>query len=152
LYDSQYEERTAPECRGRLRTDGEGKYGYRAVVPAAYFGPCHGPVGELLLALGRHNARPSHLHVMIDAPGFHKLTTMLYPEGDPYLTSDVISGVKKSLVVKLTEIDDEAEARRRGFQNGTKFKLLSYHFILPTEDEWAAARAQRANKVVSSSS
>jgi len=41
LYDSQYEERTGPECRGRLRTDGEGKYGYRAVVPAAYFIPCH---------------------------------------------------------------------------------------------------------------
>jgi len=56
-------------------------------------------VGELLLTLGRHNARPSHLHVVIDAPGFHKLTTALYPEGDPYLSSDVIFGEKKSLVV-----------------------------------------------------
>ncbi len=37
--------------------------------------------------------------MVIDAPGFHKLTTVLYPEGDPYLSSDVISGVKKSLVV-----------------------------------------------------
>jgi len=36
---------------------------------------------------------------MIDAPGFHKLTTALYPEGDPYLSSDVAFGVKKSLVV-----------------------------------------------------
>jgi protocatechuate 3,4-dioxygenase beta subunit len=32
----QYAERTAPECRGRLRTDGEGKYGYRAIVPVSY--------------------------------------------------------------------------------------------------------------------
>jgi len=56
-------------------------------------------VGELLRTLGRHNARPSHLHVVIDAPGFHKLTTALYPEGDPYLSSDVIFGAKKSLVV-----------------------------------------------------
>jgi protocatechuate 3,4-dioxygenase beta subunit len=40
-------------------------------------------VGELLLAFGRHNARPMHLHVMMNAPGFHKLTTALYPEGDP---------------------------------------------------------------------
>ena len=56
-------------------------------------------MGELLLALGRHNARPTHLHVMIDAPGFHKLTTALYPEGDPYISSDVAFGVKKSLVV-----------------------------------------------------
>ena len=56
-------------------------------------------MGDLLLALERHNARPSHLHVMIDAPGFHKLTTALYFEGDPYLSSDVTFGVKKSLVV-----------------------------------------------------
>ena len=32
----EYAERTAPECRGRLRTDGEGKYGYRAIVPVSY--------------------------------------------------------------------------------------------------------------------
>jgi hypothetical protein len=56
-------------------------------------------VGELLLTLRRHNARPNHLHVVIEAPGFHKLITSLYPEGDPYLSSDVTFGVKKSLVV-----------------------------------------------------
>ena len=37
LYDTQYAHRTAPECRGRLKTDEEGKYGYRAIVPAPYF-------------------------------------------------------------------------------------------------------------------
>jgi len=100
-------------------------------------------VGKLLHTLRRHNARPNHLHVVIEAPGFHKLTTALYPEGDPYLSSDVVFGVKKSLVVKLTEIDDEPEARKRGFQNGTKFKLLNYDFVLMTEDEWAVARTQR---------
>jgi hypothetical protein len=36
---------------------------------------------------------------MIYAPGYHKLITALYPEGDPYLSSDVVNGVKKSLVV-----------------------------------------------------
>ena len=36
---------------------------------------------------------------MIEAPGFRKLTTALYPEGDPYLASDAVFGVKKSLVV-----------------------------------------------------
>jgi protocatechuate 3,4-dioxygenase beta subunit len=56
-------------------------------------------VGELLLKLGRHNLRPNHLHMMIKAPGFHKLTTALYPEGDPILSSDAVFGVKKSLVV-----------------------------------------------------
>ena len=28
---------------------------------------------------------------------------------------------------ELVEIDDEAEARKRGFWNGTKFKLLAYN-------------------------
>jgi Dioxygenase len=37
--------------------------------------------------------------MMIVAPGFRKLTTALYPEGDIYLSSDVVFGVKKSLVV-----------------------------------------------------
>ena len=43
--------------------------------------------------------RPSHLHMMVQAPGYHKLITALYPESDDYVTSDVVFGVKKSLVV-----------------------------------------------------
>jgi hypothetical protein len=35
-YDTQYANRAMPDCRGRVRTDGEGRYGYRAVVPVAY--------------------------------------------------------------------------------------------------------------------
>ena len=37
--------------------------------------------------------------MMIHAPGFRKLTTALYPEGDIYLASDPVFAVKKSLVV-----------------------------------------------------
>jgi hypothetical protein len=36
---------------------------------------------------------------MIDAPGFRKVVTSLYPEGDEFLSSDAVFGVKKSLVV-----------------------------------------------------
>jgi len=35
---------------------------------------------------------------------------------------------------KLAEINDDTQVRRRGFQNGTKFKLLTYDFVIPTED------------------
>jgi len=144
FYDTQYEDRVVPDCRGRLVTDKDGKYGYRAIVPIAYPIPGDGPVGSLLLALGRHNIRPNHLHMMIDAPGFRKLTTALYPDGDIYLSSDPVFGVKKSLVVKLAEIDDEAEARKRGFPNGSKFKLLSYDFTLLSDAEALAGGAERA--------
>lgn len=33
------------------------------------------------------------------AEGYHKLVTALYMDGDKYLTSDTVFGVKKSLVV-----------------------------------------------------
>ena len=36
LYDVQYADRVVPDCRGRLMTDKDGKYGYRAVVPISY--------------------------------------------------------------------------------------------------------------------
>ncbi|KAH8994533.1 aromatic compound dioxygenase [Lactarius akahatsu] len=144
FYDTQYADRVVADCRGRLVTDKDGKYGYRAIVPVPYPIPGDGPVGDLLLALRRHNIRPNHLHMMIDAPGFRKLTTALYPEGDAYLPSDPVFGVKKSLVVKLVEINDEAEARKRGFSKGTKFKLLTFDFTLLNDAEAAAGRAERA--------
>ena len=35
FYDAQYKDRNI-DCRGRLRSDKDGKYGYRAIVPTAY--------------------------------------------------------------------------------------------------------------------
>lgn len=110
--------RDAPDCRGRLRTDKDGKYSFKAIVPVAYpipedvsqlqdhlafedlisFDP-QGPVGDLLRGLGRHNMRPNHLHFIVHATGYHTLVTAIYPEGDAYLASDAVFGVKKSLVV-----------------------------------------------------
>jgi protocatechuate 3,4-dioxygenase beta subunit len=143
FYDLEYPGGVVRDCRGRLVANEDGKYEYRAVVPIYYpMLTANHPVGDLLLALGRHNVRPSHLHMMIRAPGFRKLTTALYPEGDVYLASDPVFGVKKSLVVKLVEIDDEAEARKRGFPKGSKFKLLSYDFTLLSDAEYTAARAE----------
>lgn len=37
--------------------------------------------------------------MMVEAPGFRKLTSAWYPEGDEWLESDAVFGVKKSLVV-----------------------------------------------------
>lgn len=43
--------------------------------------------------------RPNHLHLMVEAPGFRKLVTALYPSGDEFLASDAVFGVKQGLVV-----------------------------------------------------
>ncbi|KAI0916025.1 hypothetical protein AcW1_009408 [Taiwanofungus camphoratus] len=146
FYDTQYATREKPDCRGRLRSDKDGKYGYRAVVPVAYPIPGDGPVGELLLKLGRHNMRPNHLHLMIEAPGYNKLTTALYPEGDEWMHSDAVFGVKKSLVVTLRDVHDDAEARQRGFPRGGSFKLLQFDIIMVSEEDSKAAREQYARE------
>lgn len=141
FYDTQYKDRIV-DCRGRLRSDKDGNYGYRAVVPTAYPVPGDGPVGELLGLLNRHNMRPNHLHLMIEAPGFRKLTTAVYPEGDVWLNSDSVFGAKKSLVVRFKDVNDDGEARKRGFPKGGSFKLLKFDIILLSEEEAEATRVQ----------
>jgi len=143
-YDTQYDNRTEPDCRGRLRTGENGEYAFRAVVPVAYPIPGDGPVGKLMGKLKRHIYRPAHLHIKIQAPGYETLITTVFPRGDPYLTSDAVFGAKKSLIVDLKEVDDEALARKRGFKKGSKFKELEFNFILVKKEDSDAARKARA--------
>jgi len=84
--------------RGRFRTDEAGKFRFWTVRPSAYPIPNDGPVGKMLEAQGRHPYRPEHIHFMIAAPGHRKLVTHIFADGDEYLDSDVVFGVKRSLV------------------------------------------------------
>ncbi|KAG0693386.1 Intradiol ring-cleavage dioxygenase [Suillus ampliporus] len=150
LYDIEYADRSHPDCRGRLRSDDNGRFGYRAIVPIAYAIPGDGPVGELLCLLGWHNMRASHIHMAVQAPGFHKVVTALYLDDCDYLRSDCIFGVKKSLVVSLKDIVDDEEARKRGFPRGGSFKLLQYDIVLLTEEQSAAlcARVEEERSII----
>lgn len=135
FYDTQYADREKPDCRGRLRTDTQGRYSFRAVVPVPYPIPGDGPVGELLTMLNRHNMRPAHLHFMVTAPGLKTLVTALYPEGDTYLTNDAVFAVKRSLVVNFEQVTDATEAQKRGIPRGKPFKLLQFDFVLRKDSE-----------------
>ncbi|KAG8776353.1 hypothetical protein FRC12_000965 [Ceratobasidium sp. 428] len=143
-YDTQYENRTEPDYRGRLRSQENGEYAFRAIVPVAYPIPGDGPVGKLLGKLKRHIFRPAHLHIKILCDGYEPLITTLFPAGGPYLTNDAVFGAKKSLIVDLKEVDDEALARKRGFKNGSKFKEVNFDFILVKKEDSDAARKKRA--------
>ncbi|KAG6866315.1 hypothetical protein C0991_005782 [Blastosporella zonata] len=140
LYDTQYAGRGKPDCRGRLTSAEDGSYSFRAVVPVPYPIPSDGTVGSMLSRLGRHVFRPAHLHMMIEAPGFEKLTTALYFEGDPYLTSDAVFGVRTSLIVKPEIVTDEAKTIARGFAQGKPHAYLEKDFILATPEEGIEAR------------
>jgi hydroxyquinol 1,2-dioxygenase len=104
LYDVQRPELgAARRARAVLRTDAHGAIRFRSIVPTAYPIPVDGPVGRMLAATGRHPWRPAHLHFMIRAGGYQPLTTHIFRAGDAYLDSDVVFGVRSSLVGDYVE-------------------------------------------------
>jgi hydroxyquinol 1,2-dioxygenase len=63
-------------------------------------------VGDLLRATQRHPWRPAHLHFMVTAPGHQNLITHVFRDGDPYLDSDAVYGVRQSLVAPWVQQAD----------------------------------------------
>jgi protocatechuate 3,4-dioxygenase beta subunit len=53
-YDVQYNERDGPDGRCVMKSDTEGEFWFKAIVPVPYPIPHDGPVGKLLKLLGRH--------------------------------------------------------------------------------------------------
>lgn len=99
LYSTQDPNQDRFNLRGRFHTDAKGAFFFRTIKPVSYPVPTDGPVGAILNAMGRHPHRPAHLHFIVSAPGYESVATHLFVEGDPYLDSDVVFGVKNSLVV-----------------------------------------------------
>ncbi|PWU26556.1 hydroxyquinol 1,2-dioxygenase [Pseudomonas sp. RW407] len=89
--------------RVRVRTDENGNFWVRGAIPAAYPIPNDGPVGQMLEAQGRHPYRPAHVHFMIAASGYETLVTHLFLANSDYLDSDVVFGVKDSLIERLQD-------------------------------------------------
>ncbi len=81
----------------------DGKYAFTTVRPAPYTVPEDGPVGELLRATGRKPWRPSHIHLIITAPGRRTLVTEIFPSDDPYLDQDAVFGVRQQLVMQYCQ-------------------------------------------------
>lgn len=114
--------------RGVFRTGPDGTYTFRAVKPRFYPIPDDGPVGQLLLKLGRHPFRPAHFHYILQAKGFESLTTHLFDPDDPYINSDAVFGVKESLMAKFDLIEDPAAISEAGFDG--PFYLVEHDFVL----------------------
>ncbi|ABE43994.1 intradiol ring-cleavage dioxygenase [Polaromonas sp. JS666] len=97
-YDVQKPELNHAQARGVLRSRADGSFDFRTIVAEAYPIPTDGPVGDMLKATKRHPWRPAHLHFMITAEGYETLITHVFRDGDPYLDSDAVFGVRQSLV------------------------------------------------------
>lgn len=92
--------------RGRFHADASGHFHLWTIRPSPYPIPNDGTVGAMLKAQGRHPYRPEHIHFLIEAPGHRKLVTHLFAASDGYLESDVVFGVKDSLVREYVRHSD----------------------------------------------
>lgn len=79
-YDVQYSDRgDKADGRAVVKSNEEGVFWFKGIVPVPYPIPDDGPVGKLLERLGRHCWRPSHMHFMFEKEGFDRLVTYVVP-------------------------------------------------------------------------
>jgi len=109
--------------RGIFTTGSDGTYSFRGIRPVAYPIPDDGPVGQMLAALGRHPNRPAHMHFIVSAPGYERIITHTFVDGDEWLTSDAVFGVKASLISTMEP----------GEEDDTVWKS-SFDFIMVEQD------------------
>jgi hydroxyquinol 1,2-dioxygenase len=124
--------------RGLFTADSAGEYWFRTAKPRYYPIPDDGPVGKLLLDMGRHPNRAAHLHMIVTAPGFEPVVTHIFTPDCPYLEEDAVFGVKESLIADFKHVDDPAEAKTLGFAN--PFWSVHWDFVLAAAAEGAAER------------
>ena len=128
FYDVQRAGLDRPQGRAVFRTDAEGRLWFRGVMPVAYPIPTDGPVGAMLRATRRHPWRPAHVHFMIRAPGYETLITHVFRDGDTYLDSDAVFGVRSSLIGDFTS--HPAGAAPDGSAPSGPFHTLKFDFVL----------------------
>ncbi|MNB81494.1 Hydroxyquinol 1,2-dioxygenase [compost metagenome] len=123
-------------------TGGSGHGGSQALIQASQAGDYHfwtvlpdcqpivddSPVGHMLTLLNRHAWRPAHLQFDISAPGYQRLNTQVFREGDPYLDSDAVFGVRPSLIAEW--VLQEPGHAPDGTLINEAFYTLSFDFVL----------------------
>jgi hydroxyquinol 1,2-dioxygenase len=114
LYAVQDPQQPLGNLRGRFLTDAAGEFAFRTIRPVDYPIPDDGPVGRMLKATGRHPWRPAHVHIIATAEGCVPVTTHVFDSASPYLDSDVVFGVKQSLVHTFAAHDPASEAAPPG--------------------------------------
>jgi hydroxyquinol 1,2-dioxygenase len=128
FYDSQKETYATegPVSRARFITDSDGRFFFRTILPCSYPIPTDGPVGEMITQTRRHPMRPAHIHFLVNAQGYEPLITHVFIEGDKYIDSDVVFGVKDELIAKVERRSDPTMPD--GKKADAPWHLMSYEF------------------------
>src|SRR6202051_69856 len=128
FYDSQRPsyDTQGPSSRARFVTDADGRFFFRTILPCSYPIPTDGPVGEMILQVRRHPMRPAHVHFPVTAPGYEPLATHVFIEGDKYLDTDVVFGVKDALISPTKKRTDPVMPD--GKPAAAPWHLMTYNF------------------------
>jgi catechol 1,2-dioxygenase len=76
--EGKYDDSNAFRFRGRHKTDEDGIYRFRTIIPGRY--------------LNGGTYRPSHFHFRITAPGYGELVSQIYFKDDPFIAKDPWAG------------------------------------------------------------
>jgi catechol 1,2-dioxygenase len=117
--------------RRRIKTDAEGRYRFRSIMPSGYGCPPEGPTQKLLDMIGRHGRRPAHIHFFVEAPGYRKLTTQINIAGDEYTYKDFAFATRDELVVEAQRQTDAATIKARGVDR--PFSTLRFDITMNRE-------------------
>jgi len=115
--------------RGIYHSQPDGSYLVRTVAPIGYTIPLDGTVGELFSHTKISPYRPAHIHFLLDVPGYHRVTTHLFQEGDQYIDTDVVYGVKEPLIVEFQEKKAGDKAPNGELMN-EPFYVVKYDFTM----------------------
>ncbi len=106
LYAIQDDAQPAMNYHAQLRCDAGGNFCFTTVKPLPYTVPYDGPAGVMLRALNRNAWRPSHLHVIVEAPGHVPVVTEIFPTDDEWLDRDAVFGVRADLLMEYRQGTD----------------------------------------------
>jgi catechol 1,2-dioxygenase len=123
------ESQSAFNLRRRIKTDAEGRYTARSIIPSGYGVNPEGPTQECLSALGRHGQRPAHIHVFVSAPEHRHLTSQINLAGDKYLWDDFAYATREGLVGEARLLDNADASKAHGL-DGRQFAELEFDFVL----------------------
>ena len=114
--------------RGTIRTGADGRYAFRSIVPCGYACPPDGPTQRLLDLLGRHGQRPAHIHFLVSARGFRRLTTQINIQDDPLIDDDFAFATRDGLAPEIVRRSDPAALGERGVDR--PFAEIAFDFAL----------------------
>ena len=139
FYEAQRDNIEGTWMRGLYYSQPDGSFVVRTVAPIAYTIPMDGTVGELMERTNISHMRPAHIHFCVTAPGYSRLVTHLFQQGDDFIETDVVYGVKEPLIVAFQTREAGTKAPN-GETVGEPFYVINYDFVL----EQAAATAVAA--------